>query len=374
MPADDVEDAVDAEADIAASPEAIMVTPGPAGAAAEPATRPAVVRVAELTLTVELLDEAMACCAPGGAGPATTVIADAMVCIVLAEGPVLMEPTWKGWACGADMGNEPAGHMHAQLHPAFAAATPVLFPPEPATTVTAAAAAVVVEAATRASGVRVAELTEAAALDGDVVAELAVPFPAPPPATTVTAAAAPVAVVLELEEPEPDPATTVTAAAAAPLVELVELLPLPATTVTAAAVAPLAWAELAEFVALLPPPEPACTVTGLPAGVTVVEAMRASAVSLPESTGGGAADDDCAAAWTPGAGEPPALTVTGAGAAALAPLDADAPSAGFEAPSAGFEASPTDSEASLAVVVGLPPSAISVIVPGAAGAEACVLC
>ena len=224
--------AADADAEIAASPDAIIVTPGPAGAAADPARRPAVVRVAELTLTVELLlDEATACCAPGGAGPATTVIADAMVCIVLAAWPLAdMEPSWKGCAWGADMGNEPAGHMHAQLQPPLAAAASALaLPPEPATTVTAAAAAVVVDAATRASGVRVAELTEAAAEEEDVAAALAVPFPDPPPATTVTAWAAPAAAALAFEEPEPDPATTVIAAAAAPppVVELVELPPLP---------------------------------------------------------------------------------------------------------------------------------------------------
>jgi hypothetical protein len=143
-------------------------------------------------------------------------------------------------------------------------------------------------------------------------------------------------------------------------------LPLPAWTVMVAGVAPLAWAALAELVALLPPPEPACTVTGLPAAVTVGEATRASAVSVAEFTGAGAAEDDWAAAWTSGAGEPPARTVTGmaaAAAAALALLGADAPSAGFDAPSAGLEASP-------AAAVGLPPSATSVIVPGAAGADA----
>lgn len=181
------EEAEDAEAEIAASPEAIMVTPGPAGAAAEPARRPAVVKVAELICTVELEEEeAMACWAPGGAGPATTVMAEAMVCMVL---PVLVEPSWKGWACGADMGKDPAGHMQAQLQPPFAAAA-FAFPPEP-------------------------------------------------PATTVTAAAAaPVEVEVELEPvPEPEPATTVTAAAPAPPAELVALppLPFPATTVTAPA-------------------------------------------------------------------------------------------------------------------------------------------
>jgi hypothetical protein len=235
-------DAADADAEIAASPDAIIVTPGPAGAAAEPASRPAVVSVAELTLTVELLLLCTTCWAPGGAGPATTVMADAMVAIVLAEGLLPMEPSWKGCACGADMGNEPAGHMHAQLQPPFAAAAAVLFPPEPATTVTADAAADVVDAAISASGVSVPELTEADALEEDVAAAFAELFPEPPPpATTVMAsAAAPAAVALEFEDPEPDPATTVTAAAAAPLIELVELFPLPASTVTAAGAAPFA--------------------------------------------------------------------------------------------------------------------------------------
>jgi hypothetical protein len=363
---DDVELAVDADAEIAASPDAIIVTPGPAGAAADPASRPAVVSVAELMLTVELLLLlCTACWAPGGAGPATTVMADAMVAIVLAEGPLLMEPSWKGCAWGADIGNEPAGHMHAQLQPPFAAAAAaaaVLFPPEPATTVTADPAGFVVDAATRASGVSVAELTEAEPLEEDVAAAFAELFPEFPPATTVTApAAAAAAVALEFDEPEPDPATTVTAAAAAaPLVDLVELLPLPASTVTAAGAAPFALA-LVELVPL-PPPEPACTVTAFPAGVTVGEATRASAVSFAESTGG-AADDDVAAASTPGAGAPPALTVTGAGAAAALAV----PLASMNDGTVEFEALP-------APAVGLTPSAISVIVPGAAGAVACVSC
>lgn len=93
----EVDDAADAEAEIAASPDAIMVTPGPAGAAADPWRRPAVVRVALLTLTVELGDEATACWAPGGAAPpAEMVMAEATVCIVLPEGFESMELSWKG--------------------------------------------------------------------------------------------------------------------------------------------------------------------------------------------------------------------------------------------------------------------------------------
>ena len=176
FPVDELDDAAEAEAEAAASPDAIIVTPGPAGAAAVPWRRPAVVSVALFTLTVEVEEVETTAWAPGGAGPpATTVIApgaaaEATVCMVLPDGFALMEPSWKGWAWAADMGNEPAGHMQAQLHPPFAAATaPVaaLAPPAPATTVTAAFAAAVVDAAA-----------------------LAVPFPEPCPATTVTAAAA----------------------------------------------------------------------------------------------------------------------------------------------------------------------------------------
>lgn len=256
------------------------------------------------------------------------------------------------------MGNEPAGHRHAQLHPPFAAAAAdaalLFLPPEPATTVTAEEAAVVVEAAIRASGVRVAELTEAPALE-DVA--WAVPFFAPPPATTVTAPAG----LLELDF-EPEPATTVTAAAPAPPVERVELI---ATTVTAAA-APLA--DLVELV-----PLPAWTVTGLPAGVTVGEAMRASGVSFAASTGDAAGDDVFAAAWTPGGGEPPATTVTAMPEAVALAAGGETPSFGFGAPSAGFGASAGGLAASAAGVA-FPPSAISVMVPGGGGAEGCVSC
>lgn len=212
----------------------------------------------------------------------------------------------------------------------------------------------------RASGVSVAELIEAEPLEEEVAAAFAELLP-DPPATTVTApAAAPAAVALELDEPEPDPATTVTAAAAALLVELAELLPLPAKTVTAAGAAPFARAlvELVPF----PPPDPACIVTGFPAGVTVGEATRASAVNFEESTEE-EADDDVSPASAPGAGAPPALTVTGAGAAAALAV----PLASMKDGTVEFETPP-------GAAVGLLPSAISVIVPGAAGVVACVSC
>ena len=109
-----------------------------------------------------------------------------------------------------------------------------------------------------------------------------------------------------------------------------------------------------------PPPEPACTVTAFPAGVTVGEATRASAVNFAESTGG-AADDDVAAASTPGAGAPPALTVTAAGAAAA-----------LAVPLASMNDAKVEFETPSAAAVGLTPSAISVIAPGAAEAVACV--
>lgn len=92
------------------------------------------------------------------------------------------------------------------------------------------------------------------------------------------------------------------------------------------------------------------------------EAIRASAVNFAESTGG-AADDDVAAASTPGADAPPALTVTGAGAAAA-----------LAVPLASMNDGTDEFETPSAAVVGLMPSAISVIVPGPAGAVACVSC
>lgn len=154
---------------------------------------------------------------------------------------------------------------------------------------------------------------------------------------------------------------------------LVELPPLPlpaapATTVIAAAAAPLFAVELA--VPLLPPPEPARTVTAFPAAVTVGDATRASAVNLAESTGGGAADDDFAAASTPGAGAPPALTVIAAGAAAaLAPLGADNTAVDVELPPwttsviVPSAAEAVDFTASTAAAVEFPPTTTSVIVP-----------
>lgn len=56
------DEATDADAEIAASPDATIVTPGPAGACAVPASKLAVVNVAESILTVELDDEEAAVC------------------------------------------------------------------------------------------------------------------------------------------------------------------------------------------------------------------------------------------------------------------------------------------------------------------------
>ena len=154
-----------------------------------------------------------------------------------------MEPNCKAGACDADMGNEPAGHWHAQLQPPFAAAWAApsgeLLLPEPAITVTAGMAAVAFE-------------------EDPVATALA----APVPATTVTGAAAaappPIPPVDALLFPAP--ATTVTgAAAAAPPDGLgcearLELTvpPSPAMRVTAAAV-PLLDTEPGEaFPALVP--------------------------------------------------------------------------------------------------------------------------
>jgi hypothetical protein len=103
-----------------AEPEllAIMLTAWPAGVVVDAARISLVVSVAELT--DDVLDDEVeaAACAPGGAEPpATTVTADATVCIVLAGAP--MEPSWNEGAAGASMGNDPAGHMHRQLQPPF---------------------------------------------------------------------------------------------------------------------------------------------------------------------------------------------------------------------------------------------------------------
>jgi hypothetical protein len=363
----------EAEADTAASPLATMVTPGPAAVVVPGPTRPAVVSVAELMLTVDEVLVAAASDRPAGTSPpAEMVMAEATVCMVLAAGAMeLMEPSMNGGACAADMGNDPAGHKHAQLQacccatcPAFTAVPFELPLPLPAMIVTPVPGAVVVFVAMRASGVRVAELMDAVELV--FASALAVAFPPPPtpaitvtpppaaefppatvvafaaepdpePATTVTAAAAPPLVVVPAAvalEPLSFPATTVMAAAAPPLVEpaaaaeavVVELEPppFPATTVTAPAAPPLA--ELTEPAAaaeaeveLDPLPAPASTVTAAPAAVVVAEAMRASVVNFAESTETALEDviaDAAASAAEPGA--PPAEIVTGMGTPAAA--------------------------------------------------------
>lgn len=61
-PDDVVDDVVD---EVVSDGGAITVTLGPGGDSADPACRLPDVRVSELMLVVELLDEATACCAPG---------------------------------------------------------------------------------------------------------------------------------------------------------------------------------------------------------------------------------------------------------------------------------------------------------------------
>ena len=373
----DSEAPTEAEADTAVSPLAIMVTPGPAADVVPGPTRLAVVSVAESMLTVDEEAVVAASFKPGGTSPpAEMVMAEATVCMVLpvgAEAMELMEPSMNGGACDAAMGNDPAGHKHAQLQACCCAicsalaTVPLELPlPVPAMTVTPVPGAVVVFVAMRASGVRVPELMDAAELV--FASALAVAFPPPTPAmtvtpppgavfppavafaaeaeepdpepaTTVTAAAAPPLLVVAAAvalEPLPLPATTVTAAAAPPLVELVEPcaaaeaevelepLPSPATTVTAAAAPPLVEliepsAAAAAEVELDPLPAPASTVTAAPAAVVVAEAMSASVVNLAESMEAALEDviiDAAASAAEPGA--PPAEIVTGIGTPAAA--------------------------------------------------------
>ncbi len=129
-----------------------------------------------------MLLEVAACCTPGaGSPPATTVTGlPTTVCMVLlpAADALLMDPSWNGGACGADMGKEPAGHMQAQLH--WDAAVAAAAPPDPATTVTAAATPVE----------EVDDATAALVEDEEDAAAFAVPLP-PSPAMTLTAATAP---------------------------------------------------------------------------------------------------------------------------------------------------------------------------------------
>lgn len=103
-----------------------MVMAAPGAETVEPARRPAVVRVAELMAggAGEVLTAAWGW-PGGGLPPAMTVTA----CVARVEGGGFMEAmagmSWKGAAWGADIGNEPAGQLHAQLHwpePAAAAA------------------------------------------------------------------------------------------------------------------------------------------------------------------------------------------------------------------------------------------------------------
>lgn len=228
--------------DVPADPDATTVTPSPAADVVEAARRPSRVSVAESTLTL-LEDVEAAACAPGGnSPPATTVTADAMVCIVLAD--AAMGPSWNAGGGGAFMGKDPAGHEHMQRQPPFAAAcsaaAALAVPPEPAMTVAAAPAFEVVDAAIRASLVSVPVLAEPVEDDEEEDAAAASGEPVPAPATTVTALAFAVAWAWEVDELElelelselefselpepPDPACTVTVppAATAPLTELVD--------------------------------------------------------------------------------------------------------------------------------------------------------
>jgi hypothetical protein len=375
-----VEVALAASADGELEALATIVTPAPAADVmdvVDVATKPAWLSVAEATLI--LLDEldSTTCWALGVAESlATTVIAEATVCMVLAGGTLI----WLKENCGAEatyMGNALAGHAHWQLHSPFLAACSAAaafpFPPGLATSLTGGPAADVVVVAIRPLFVGEAVLTEDTAGDA-LLAEpepatavtalllmLAEAFdPPPPPATTVTeSAVAPFAVVVPsgwllpaepawtiivaaedtpLEEPvaevlveillPPALASTMIVAAEAPppdeaTAELpVEMLlsPEPATTVTADALAMLTDEDallpievLLGVVVPFPPADPwATTVIALPAVVVVVACARPVAVKLAESTAG-ALGDDAAASWTPWEFSLPAEMVTAAG-------------------------------------------------------------
>ena len=153
--------------------------------------------------------------------------------------------SWKGWACGAAIGNEPAGqeHAHAQVPCvtagwAAALATAEPAPALPAMTVMALAADAMADEPPIAKDRPTDEEAPAAATED------------PPPAMTVTALAALAAVAAPVVELEFPPAITVTALAA----------PLDAEDPTAAALA------LSAF-------PPAITVTAPPTADVVVAAM-----------------------------------------------------------------------------------------------------
>lgn len=126
------------DADMAGSPEATRVTPGPAAVVVLAALRALVVRVAESMAAAEL-DCASAVGIPaGGEPPAMMVTPDPEAVEVRSVVGLAMEPmapvwSWKGGAWAALIGNNPAGHAHWQLHAepwaAAAAGAPV---PEPA--------------------------------------------------------------------------------------------------------------------------------------------------------------------------------------------------------------------------------------------------
>jgi hypothetical protein len=179
-----------------------------------------------LTLLNELDDTA--CWASGEADdPATTVMAETCVCMVLAGAATeLKENTG---ARGAFMGNEPAGQRQWQLHSACPAGAAFPFP-APAMTVTAAAGFEVVVTPTRPSLVSVEEFMAAAWLLGEAE-----------PATTVMALPCMDEIACNTLDP---PAMTVTAGAGAcagagvdfggiPPIEVL-LTPCPAWTVIAA--------------------------------------------------------------------------------------------------------------------------------------------
>lgn len=260
---------------------ACNVMPAPAALVVLAATSPAVVSVAE---SMGEADEALTAAAGAAFGGALPPAMTVMAWVWRVEGDAPIEPiggmSWKGAAEGADMGNEPAGQLHAQLQTAAAAAAVPFppFPPLPATTVIALPGAETVVEAMRPSGVRAAELIDLAEVEdvGRPGAIAAAPAAVLLLATTVIAlapAAEPAAATGVELPPCPLPATTVMAPADVELVASPAAIeapdPLPATTVIAPPAA--AAAEVA-----LDPPRPASTVMAPPTFDVVVAATRGS--------------------------------------------------------------------------------------------------
>lgn len=115
------EEAKDAE--MAGSPDATRVTPGPAAVVVLAAFNALVVRVAESMAGADELDCASAVGMPAGGDPPAMMVTpdpaaavDVRRVVGLPMLPMAPVCSWKGGGWGALMGNNPAGHAHWQLH------------------------------------------------------------------------------------------------------------------------------------------------------------------------------------------------------------------------------------------------------------------